>query len=222
MHDPNGFPQDAKVFEVDGNTLLDADVATPERNRDVYDFAEEDWRSPYALVSAMNGCYPLAREIGRLYSHFRDGLVKALAAEKATGNAMPDRRADLQRQLADLPLEPEEGAEDWLMQLEPAAFADVIGAVEEWLDQAPDPEDADWFSAGSDPQKAALAYFRDEDPDVLDALGVVIIEGEHPGSSYFAAELRTDIDAANRAAEKRGIPIRFVPASGGWRCPEGC
>ena len=31
---------------------------------------------------------------------------------------------------------------------------------------------------------------------------------------HAAAELHTDIDAANRAAERRGIPIRFVPAGG--------
>jgi hypothetical protein len=47
----------------------------------------------------------------------------------------------------------------------------------------------------------------------LDALGVVIIEGEHPGSTYYAAELVRDIDDANRAAKAAGLPVRFVPAT---------
>jgi hypothetical protein len=43
-------------------------------------------------------------------------------------------------------------------------------------------------------------------------LGVDIVEGEHPGSTYYAAELRGNIDEANRAAEAAGIPVRFVAA----------
>jgi hypothetical protein len=44
----------------------------------------------------------------------------------------------------------------------------------------------------------------------MDALGVVIIEGEHPGSSYFAAELRIPVEEANAIAEENGWTIRFV------------
>ena len=51
------------------------------------------------------------------------------------------------------------------------------------------------------------------DDDVLDALHVEIVEGEHPGSSYYAAELAIGVDEANRTAEEACIPVRFV-ASG--------
>jgi hypothetical protein len=44
-----------------------------------------------------------------------------------------------------------------------------------------------------------------------DKLRVRIVEGDHPGSSYYAAELSGDIDEANRAAEAADIPVRFVP-----------
>lgn len=36
------------------------------------------------------------------------------------------------------------------------------------------------------------------------------VEGDRPGNSYYAAELRGDIDAANRAAEAAGLRVRFV------------
>jgi hypothetical protein len=39
-----------------------------------------------------------------------------------------------------------------------------------------------------------------------------VIDGEHPGSTYYAAELRVDIEEANRAAEAAGMPVRFVAA----------
>ena len=45
-----------------------------------------------------------------------------------------------------------------------------------------------------------------------DDLDIVIVEGETPGSSYFAAELHGDIDDANERAESLGLPIRFVYA----------
>jgi hypothetical protein len=46
----------------------------------------------------------------------------------------------------------------------------------------------------------------------MDALGVQIIEGEHPGSTYHAAELRQDIDYANQVARDIGLECRFVSA----------
>ncbi len=45
--------------------------------------------------------------------------------------------------------------------------------------------------------------------ELLDALGVLIVEGEHPGSSYYAAELRNDIEEANGVAQSLGLPFRF-------------
>ncbi len=69
------------------------------------------------------------------------------------------------------------------------------------------------FSDYAHGQSAALAFFRQQPYEVLDALGVVIVEGEHPGSSYYAAELRGNIDDANRLAEKLGVPIRFSNAT---------
>ena len=47
------------------------------------------------------------------------------------------------------------------------------------------------------------------DDKTLDALGVEIIEGEHPGSSYYAAELRQDVDYANQVAREMGLEFRF-------------
>ena len=44
---------------------------------------------------------------------------------------------------------------------------------------------------------------------LCDALGVVIVEGDRPGSSYFAAELRNELADANAAAQRLGLPFRF-------------
>jgi hypothetical protein len=57
-----------------------------------------------------------------------------------------------------------------------------------------------------------MEFFHSMDVDQLEALGVEVVEGEHPGSTYYAAELRNDIDQASRAAQQAGIPVRFVAA----------
>jgi len=43
----------------------------------------------------------------------------------------------------------------------------------------------------------------------LEELGIVIVEGCHPGSTYYAAELRNDVDNANITARKLGLNYRF-------------
>jgi hypothetical protein len=58
-----------------------------------------------------------------------------------------------------------------------------------------------------------MEYFQSMDVGQRKSLGVRVVEGEHPGSTYYAAELHGDIDEANRTAEEAGIPVRFVAAS---------
>jgi hypothetical protein len=54
-----------------------------------------------------------------------------------------------------------------------------------------------------------MSFFQDMDGKMLDALGVAIVEGDHPGSTYFAAELRGKMEYANAVAEREGLPFRF-------------
>lgn len=57
--------------------------------------------------------------------------------------------------------------------------------------------------------RSAYRFFSNMDYADLRTLGVKVIEGECPGSSYFAAELRIPIDEANARAEAAGIDVRF-------------
>ena len=55
----------------------------------------------------------------------------------------------------------------------------------------------------------AKKYFECLDYETLDGLGVQIVEGDHPGSSYYAAVLRQDIDYVNNIARSLGLKFRF-------------
>lgn len=78
-----------------------------------------------------------------------------------------------------------------------------MGASPTW-----DIED-DHLPAEDTARGAALVYFAHLGSEALDRLGVVLIEGDCPRSTYFAAELHADMVVASRAAERPGIPVRF-------------
>ena len=71
----------------------------------------------------------------------------------------------------------------------------------------------DYLPESGTAQGAAMEYFRDVTRDELRTLGVKVIEGEFPGSTYYAAEIGGGIDEANHAAEVAGISVRFVEGS---------
>lgn len=55
----------------------------------------------------------------------------------------------------------------------------------------------------------AMRFFEQLDGDDCELLGVDIVEGEHPGSSYYAAELTLSVEEANAIAEQLGLRIYF-------------
>ena len=80
----------------------------------------------------------------------------------------------------------------------------------------------DWLAAPIDckedmPDNAsavgsAKSFFENEDLATQNHLGVRIIEGEFPGSTYYAAELHKKVEDANEIAQKLGLSYRFRKA----------
>ncbi len=100
----------------------------------------------------------------------------------------------------------------WMDELGPDERADIDAAVDAWLDEPPDMS-FEWNELHEEAtaEGQAYVYFRDDaDPDMMDALNISVIEGDRPGSTYYAAELGMDVDEANRLAEAKGWPVRFV------------
>jgi hypothetical protein len=203
-------------FEVsDGGTLRMANFPEPETRAEFYEYVGSFWsRSPKDLAVAMDACEPLAWAVYSIYSDFRDALAADVFAAQGAGGEDKRKLATLKTRLQSLPEEPEEGAKGWLLGLTRKEFKDrVVPEIEKWFGEPPD-----WFfeddsvPESSTAQGAALAFFRDMAGDELETLGVDVVEGAFPGSTYYAAELLGDIEEANRAAEAAGIPVRFVAA----------
>ena len=87
-----------------------------------------------------------------------------------------------------------------------SGFKDII---EDWLLEPIEWEHMEYFPREHGGQGQALAFFEGLPHETLVALDVVIVEVDCPGSSYFAAELKSDMDTANKVAAKLEMPFRF-------------
>lgn len=201
-------------FDVEsGGTLRMANYQEAEIRADFYEYvASFWWRSPADLAEAMDECQPLAWAVQSIYSDFRDEL-EADVLDAQSAEPIPKKRfAALQTRLGTLPAEPEDGAEGWLIGLTSREFEDmVVPRIEKWFASSPDWNfEDDYLPDSATAQGAALEFFRGMDSAELDLLGVCIVEGDRPGSTYYAAELRGEIEAANNTAVENHIPVLFV------------
>lgn len=89
-----------------------------------------------------------------------------------------------------------------------------VALLDEWLAGSASEVDTEFWPRHFGPQGEALGFFEALDREIREALGVVIVDGDQPGSSYFAAELRNDIADANRVAAQIGLPFMFRQEGG--------
>ena len=175
------------LFEVnDYGTLSFANFEGPRTRRDAYDLPAA------AKITAddIECCGPLSWHVERYF----DDLVETHEEELIAAG-----------------FDPELGWREWYESAGAEARAEVARSIDAWLDEEPDwgNEWEDLYITG-DAQGAAYSYLQTQARDVLDALSIKIIEGDHPGSSYYAAELHIDPDEANAIAERLGLVMRFV------------
>jgi len=182
------------LFEVDDyGTLSYANFEEPQTRFDAYGI--DDASELDTSDIARNPC--LAQEAQCHY--------QALLEERAQDEGIDPSAEDF-TELA------KSGWEDWLETCSPAERVELDRVLNERLADAPDwgGYEGELLYQGATAQGGAYHYFLQRDYDELETLGVVVIEGEHPGSSYFAAELRIPVEEANAIAAENGWTIRFV------------
>lgn len=199
------WEQGIDLFEVNGyGTISVANFAEPQTRAEAFRISVDDLDDPVELINFAQGTSLEWRFAAAYASHYGE-LQRVI--ETAESSAV---RRRLKKHLAKLPEDPEEGWMDWLESEPKIAEPKLRVALEEYFNEPPDwGNEYDWIDDQASAQGAAYQYFMREDHDLLEQLGVVVIEGDHPGSSYFAAELRVPIEEANALAKKAGIPIRF-------------
>lgn len=195
-------------FEVnEWDTITDPDCAPAKTWGDVFEsLGTGHLQTAADVVGAVHTCQPLINHFQGLASDELDELEREL-----DGDPPPRllRRRHLEKVVRALRSDPDGGWHDWIILEGEAGVPRFREAIDAWLAQPPDHRQSEWFPLSYGSQGQAKAFFERLDDDTLDALGVVIIEGEHPGSSYYAAELRQDVDEANAMAQELDLPFRF-------------
>lgn len=180
---------DPIVFEVDDRTIYLPGVEYPSVYRDVVDI-RSSYSSHQELLDDMG-------EWEGLYQHFEFMFLDAKDAED-------DEDAEYLDECSLPELQDYESMSAWIQTL---PLERINAEVQQWLEQE--------LPLGYEvplhlgPMGEAYGFFQGLEYATLKALGVVVVEGEHPGSSYYGAELRRPVEEANKSAELLGIPIRF-------------
>lgn len=179
-------------FEVsEFGTIVEADYVEPRFRSEVWDLWDRQPRTPEHLIAEVE-------QIAPLVSAFQ---------------AYAEERCEIDAALGD----PDEGWKLWIRTEGEPGIDRFWDFVDEWLGSKIDVNDYDWFPHDAHAGGRAYKFFLQLDPDLADALAVEIVEGDHPGSDYFAAELRQPIDEANTEAARLGLPFRFRGEEGAPR-----
>ncbi len=201
------------LFDVtEYGTLSISDYPEPKIRKDAYDICSNWSKDPQALVYEIDSCTPLSWKVADLHRDFiedkldsmNDSLYELLGCQIAVNKVLTGVRESIGD--SDDP----QVVKSWIEEMNQVDFSYVVSVIENWLNEEPNwSYECEYFDSCADGQRAALDFFRCIDQDCLDQLGIVIVEGEHPGSTYYAAELRADLEEANEIALNESIPVRF-------------
>lgn len=167
------------------------------------DLNNNDIGSVEAMLGTANEHSEVREQIDGYVERERTRLNRKLARSgrrSAAGKRALANRAKWSAELARLP-DYGDDIEPWLRSLAPEEFVDLKRHLADWLHEEPEPP--------LDGVREAYRFFQRLPAEQLDILGVSLVDGEHPGSDYFAAELDNGVEEANAAAESLGLPIKF-------------
>ena len=195
-------------FDTNDRTILETDFKEPELWSDVFEDVTSHHSRPDWLVLEVEGCEPLTWHFQNLAAEKLADVEEALDEDELSNPEFASKRQALVR-LRDVLSDSDDGWKEWIMLEGPMNLDRFTQAIQDWLDAPVDYTQSEFFPIDYGVQGGPYRFFSMMDPDVRDELGVVVVEGEHPGSTYYAAELRKPIDEANATAEDLGLPFRF-------------
>lgn len=197
---------DPFIFDVDeGRTITDPIATEPEFRSDVFSLSAEHITTPAAFIHEVRD----TRFAWQMNVHAQEWRAEIDGLLEDQLPAADRLRLTSLARVMDAAGE-EDAWEAWVEAEGQAGLPKFKGMLQAWLAEPIDWDEFDWFHDNCNgPQGSAKHFFESLPMATLDALDVVIVEGDRPGSSYFAAELAGSVDKANEVAEKLGLPFRF-------------
>ena len=185
-------------------TISVPDIPGPSINRDVFNIRLDQMDTDRKLIWEIEGCEPLVDHFRSLAADEKDEIADRLAAE-----GDPLVRQNLEQSFEALDDE-YNGWRELIKMGGQSRLAEFMQIIESWLEEPLDWDQMEVWPKGWNGQDQAVSFFRDYEAELAEALGIKIIEGDHPGSSYVGAELTLSTEDANRIAEEMKLPFRFI------------
>jgi hypothetical protein len=200
--------EDPWYFEVGewGNAIVDPDVPEPMVRSDVFGVVDRHPRTLDHLISQVENIQPLQNEFQQRAFDVAEELWKQLDALRDESGAIDS--GSRERQIGDLN-DAVNGWEAYLRIGGDERLDEHWEFLDEWMQGVLRGDELDYAGYDWHGQGRAFKFFAGMDRGIRDELGVVVVEGDHPGSDYLAAELRGDIGRSNLTAERLGLPFRF-------------
>lgn len=198
-------------FEVNSEcVIIDPEVPEPTNRAQVFERVDPtDAHDLDGLIDLIWRCPPLAQHFQGLGEQYlQENTGPQVFLHNLVNGAGP-RTGSHQLILRALRQDPDDGWERWIELSGDGALEGFRQVVRDWLTQDIDRREREYFDSLWNGQLAALGHFEDQSESVLKAIGVRVIDGDCPGSTYRAAELHKAINDANQAAESLGLDCRF-------------
>jgi hypothetical protein len=192
-------------FDVtESDTIIDSSHTEPTIRSDVFYVDTGDRCSVNSLTSDIEDCYPLTSYFQQLTLNELNEAQCALE-DDGLGTTERTRLFRLVAALDDI----DGGWVEWIRLEGTEGLPRFKQVVQTWLASAIEWDDLQCLPSDAGAQGRALEFFDSLPFETIKAIGVVTIQGEHPGSTYYAAELTTSIEKANIKAAELKLPFRF-------------
>ena len=178
----------------------------PETRMDAYGISSNYFMTHSDLALEADTHQPVLWELQNLFTNWRDAEIEILSSNSSNQDSVEVFKTKWDEDF----LDDADNVTNWLKQLSKEQFSQVSKAMLAWGSGDPSCDDDDFIDEPMSGQDMAYQMFSEGCyADKAQALGVEIVEGDHPGSSYIAAELSLPIAEANKKAEEAGFDIRF-------------
>lgn len=197
--------EDPWYFYVDSDrTIVDPSVSQPEYWGDVFSIDPAELGTLDKLIMEVDGCDPL-----RDYFMSRTEIERGDLNSELDNEDLSDEEQERLSSMVEAMEDEDYGWRAWIEHTGVSRLKEFQDMISDWLSEPIDWMNFDATAPNLGGQGNALDVFEALGSPTLKLLGVRIVEGEHPGSSYNAAELHSNIDTTNAASVRLGLPIRF-------------
>lgn len=190
----------------DSGTLSLDGYKSPETREEAYNISSNDFLTASGLAFVADMHQPVLWKLQDLFYDWRKNEIVKLSAKNSDQKSLRNFEIMWDEDY----LDDVTNVEYWLESLSKDQFASISDNMHQWGLEDPSGDDDEYIDEPMSGQDMAYQMFSDGCySDESEILGIEIVEGDHPGSSYIAAVLSIPIIEANKKANELGLDLRF-------------